>query len=655
MIARLPIAALALVLLAACGGGGGGDAGPSDALDALDAEARLDVPDVRDVPDALDAPDPAVDLPGDDSADADLPGDAPADALPDTTVPVPTFQRIDLSAVGDVRGMWSAADGSAWAVGAKGLVLRSDGDAFLPVFPPVPTDADLNGVSGDGDTMFVVGSGGIVLRRTAADGWTVLREPDGGDLYGVSALSATEAYAVGQGGRVLRFLDGASTIEPTGITYDLFGVTASTAGGVRAVGAYGTLIERGQTAWVRSQISGPVTTLRAIWRAPDGRMAAVGSGGSIALYDGLTWHLQVTNDPSDPGRDLYAVWGAGSGDITVVGDKGVVLHYDGTRWSVMTVAGPYNQAADLRGVAARTGTGATTVLAAAGLGSVALELRQDAWYDRPLGVTADLRGVAVADDGSLAIVGAAGLVLRGAPDRLGAVRLSVASALNSVSLPWAVGDAGTVADLSGAAPVLVPATTDEDLTDVWATPDGAEVVGARGTVFHLVAGALASSATRTVPLNAVCVENGRVWIAGEQGRVEVDEGQGFRALSTGTSSVLRDLLPLAAGVAVAGDNGLVLECDAASGCRRVFEEPATFLYGLGRTAASTLAVGWAGTVLRRTPAGTWSSLDPGTLRVFRGVGGAPDGAFAALVGPDGTLVVYRDAAGASGASGEGGE
>jgi hypothetical protein len=293
-------------------------------------------------------------------------------------------------------------------------------------------------------------------------------------------------------------------------------------------------------------------------------------------------------------------------------------------------------------VAARTGPEGAVVVVAAGLESAALELREDAWYDRWLGVTADLRGVAVADDGSLAIVGEGGLVLRGAPDRLGAVRLSSAGTFNSVSLPWAVGDGGAVADLSGAVPVLVPATTGEDLTDVWSSPEAAEAVGAEGTVFHLVAGVLTAYASRPLPLRAVCREGGRVWIAGDDGRLEVDEGQGFRALSTGTSSALRDLLPLAAGVVAAGDNGLVLECTP-SGCSRVFEQPATFLYGLGRTADSTLAVGWAGTVLRRDPAGTWSSLDPGTLRVFSAVGGSADGTFAALVGPDGTLVLYRDA------------
>lgn len=663
MIARSSVVAVALVLLSACGGGGGGDAGrtdlpdPVDVPDVLDAEAHPDAPDVADTPDVLDSPEPADDLPGDDPAPvdhapdvppADAPGDAPpADTLVDGTAdaeaPGSSFQRIDLAAVGDVRGMWSAPDGTAWAVGAKGLVLRSDGDDFLPV-PPPPTEADLLGVSGDGDTLFVAGAGGIVLRRTPALGWTVLREPDGNDLHGVAAQSPTEAWFVGRGGRVLRFADGAFTAEPTGITYDLFGVEASAAGGVRAVGAYGTLLERGSTAWVRSQIAGPVTTLRAIWRAPDGRMAAVGSGGAVVLYDGLNWHLQVTNDPAEPGRSLHAVWGLASDDITAVGDEGVILHYDGSRWSVETVAGPYNGRADLRGLAARAGPGGESIRVAAGLASTALELREEAWHDRVLGVTSDLRGVAVAADGSLAIVGAGGLVLSGAPSRLGAVRLPIPGAWNSVSLPWAAGDRGALASLAGPAPVLVPSTTEEDLTDVWAVRDSAWVVGSLGSVFRLTSGTLIGVASRPLPLRAVAAEGSRVWVAGDGGRLEVDEGPGFRTVSTGTSSVLWDLLPLADGrVAVAGDHGLVFECDV-SGCRRAFEDPASFLYGLGGSPGRSLAVGWAGTVLMRGPDGTWSRLDPGTMRVFRAVAGADDGSFAALVGPDGTLVLLRDAA-----------
>ncbi len=646
MVARFPVAWLVVAFLAACGGAGGGNDVVPDAGDVTEAGGG-------DVPDAaaetgdlsgLDASDPGADLHDDaagtpDEAAEESPADLPGE---ETTPPDPAFRRLDLALPGDIRGMWPAADGSLWAVGSKGTVLRSEGSDFLPFWPVPPTDADLFGISGDGDTLYVVGAGGIVLRYAPVGGWVVLREADGADLYGVSAMSAIEAYAVGKGGRVLHLVGDEATAEATGITYDLHGVSASVAGGVRAVGAYGTLIERGQAAWVRSQISGPMTTLHAIWRAPDGRMAAVGSAGSVVLYNGLTWQMQVTNDPSDPLRDLYAVWGTASDDIMAVGRQGIVVRYDGDRWSVMTVAGPYNTQADLRAIGARAGEDGAPIPVAAGLASTALELDRQAWHDRSLGVTRELRGVAVAGDGTLVIVGEGGLVLRGAPERLGAVRLPVAGGFNAVSLPWAVGDGGAIADLSGAVATLVPSTAAEDLSDVFAGGDVAWIAGASGTVFRYAGGTLHTVATRPLPLRAVCAEDDRTWVAGDRGRLELDEGAGFRTLPTGTSSTLRDLLPLAGGgVVAAGDNGIVLECTP-DGCTRVHEEPATFLYGLGGYAAAPFAVGWAGTVLRRGGDGAWVRLDPGTLRVFRAVAGAPDDSFAALVGADGTLLIHRE-------------
>jgi hypothetical protein len=636
---RFPFVSLVLVL-AAGGCGAGGGHGSDDLLDARDAgadgEILADVPDTRDFIDGRDQPEESTEV-------LDVRSDAAAD-VPDAAVPDPAFRRIDLTAVGDVMGMWSAPGGTAWAVGKAGLVLRSDGDAFLPVFPRPPGDADLFGISGDGDTIFVVGAGGVVMRLNPVDGWTVLRQADGSDLYGVSAVSATEAWMVGKGGRILKFKDGEFTAETTGITHDLYGINASAAGGVRAVGAFGTLLERGSAAWVRSDIAGPATTLRAIWRAPDGRMVAVGSRGSVALFDGMTWLLQVTNDPEEPGRDLFAIGGTASNDVTAVGDRGALVHFDGERWSMMTVAGPYNGQADLRGIASRIGSAGKAVSVAAGLGSTALELQDDAWYDRMLGVTTDLRGVAVDGGGSLVIVGAGGLILRGPADRLGAIRQSVPGALNAVSLPWVVGDGGAVVDLSGEFPTLLSASTDEDLLDVWADKGGAWIVGARGSVFRLAAGALTLNASRSSPLYATCSDGEMVWIAGDGGIVEVDAGEGFRALTSGTSSTLRDMMPLAGGgVVVAGDHGLILECDV-SGCQRVVEEPGTFLYGLGDMAGSGMAVGWAGTVLRRASGGGWYHLDSGTKRVFNAVAGSADGTFAALAGSDGVLFIYSNAA-----------
>jgi hypothetical protein len=127
-----------------------------------------------------------------------------------------------------------------------------------------------------------------------------------------------------------------------------------------------------------------------------------------------------------------------------------------------------------------------------------------------------------------------------------------------------------------------------------------------------------------------------LWVAGGDGRLEVDVGEGFRVVPTGTFSTIRALLPLPGGrVIAAGDFGLVIECDAAQ-CRRVYEDPGTFLFALGQNGGIPLAAGWAGTLVRRGSGGSWEALESGTRRVFRAAAGLPAGG-AVLAGLDGTL------------------
>ena len=56
---------------------------------------------------------------------------------------------------------------------------------------------------------------------------------------------------------------------------------------------------------------------------------AVGAGGSLLHFDGVSWQSRS----SGTGFDLYAIWGAAPDDIWVVGDRGTLLHFDGSAWS----------------------------------------------------------------------------------------------------------------------------------------------------------------------------------------------------------------------------------------------------------------------------------------------------------------------------------
>lgn len=629
--------------LAACGSGT--PAGP-DALDGGLEFADTSSPDTLDIED-VHADEGAIGLDmdpgGGDGGGADP--IEPDVGFDDSPTPSSGFQVVDLQSVGHVRAMWASPEAGFWAVGDGGLVLRSQGADVVPA-PLPPTTADLLGVSGEGRTVVAVGRAGTVLRWE--DGrWSLLDAPTGQspapDLYGVGVISGEDFYVSGQKGSLFHFQDGAWTAEATGITYDLFGVHASRAGGVFAVGAFGTLIELRGGHWIQSQIALPTATLRSLWRAADGRMFAVGSGGAVSMFDGLTWKIQITNDPSEPPRDLHAVTGFSGDEVYAAGDRGAILKYNGKKWTLMTIAGPYNVDADLRGLAGVLNADGSRTLLAVGLDSRAVRLEDKVWQDMTLGVTGDLNAVAVREDGSILAAGDRGLLLVFRDGRLATIESGTANDLRGVGGRIAAGTGGTILRIEGDIATGVGSPVADDWNDVWEVAGVALLAGEGGTLLRLDASGIQVIPARMgAPLKAVCVAGGAVFVAGDAGRMFVDEGAGFHPVATRTFSTLWDLRPaVGRAVLAVGDHGVILSCDPMS-CRRIHEDPTTFLYGLGRVHNGlALAVGWAGAVKWIGDGEQVMTLDPGTFRVFRAAAGLGPAGETFLVGPGGTFYVYR--------------
>lgn len=73
------------------------------------------------------------------------------------------------------------------------------------------------------------------------------------------------------------------------------------------------------------------TTMTGVWGSDPKDVWTVGSRGTIAHYDGVTWKLWpkvVTR------AHLRAVWGSAANDVWAVGEQGTILHFDGTDWTV---------------------------------------------------------------------------------------------------------------------------------------------------------------------------------------------------------------------------------------------------------------------------------------------------------------------------------
>jgi photosystem II stability/assembly factor-like uncharacterized protein len=308
-----------------------------------------------------------------------------------------------------------------WACGYWGTILRStDGGAHWSQ-PDSPTADTLYAISfADEKTGWAVGALGNILRsQDGGETWTrqsvdVADEMGGTrkldvNLFGVAAISPTEAWAVGDLGTVLHTKDG-STWERIAFDAAVYAdeniperilntvvFTSPTSGYI--AGEFATLLrtEDGGATWVGArELSGAPADLYLFnLSAGGGGAAAVGLAGSVLVSDegkatwvsrsiettaglfAIAWHgkhgvaagdrgvIYVTNDggaswtePSRP-KQLFN-WLASATfvddrQVVVVGEGGVILRSEdgGASWSA-TVASPAGSEAPIRNVGGDT-------------------------------------------------------------------------------------------------------------------------------------------------------------------------------------------------------------------------------------------------------------------------------------------------------------
>lgn len=58
---------------------------------------------------------------------------------------------------------------------------------------------------------------------------------------------------------------------------------------------------------------------------------AVGNGGAILRYDGVSW----VEDASPTHKNLHSIWAAAVNDIYACGENGTIIHFDGNSWSLV--------------------------------------------------------------------------------------------------------------------------------------------------------------------------------------------------------------------------------------------------------------------------------------------------------------------------------
>ncbi len=218
---------------------------------------------------------------------------------------VPTDARLE-----DIIGFGPT---DLFVVGAAGTVLHY-GE------PPAPADADAGGARATdagptaGDT---VGPSG--------PRWTLEAVPTGEDLLALAGPEPNDLWLVGTGGVVLHRTAAGYEPSPTGFFDRLADVETFADGAVVAVGDFGTVLRRVGDTWQRDGGVGTSAHLNALWGTAADDLVVVGLGGLVLRLQGGAW----TRIPTDVVANLRGVWGRSFDDLFVVGWQGTVLRLRG--------------------------------------------------------------------------------------------------------------------------------------------------------------------------------------------------------------------------------------------------------------------------------------------------------------------------------------
>ncbi len=237
-----------------------------------------------------------------------------------------------------LQGIWGNSATDIYVVGDSGTIMRYS-DTGWDTVAVGATDEDLKDVwcfpTGEvwtvGDSYRIGGTNYYTILHSTDNG-TSWEDGDGGitggvDLKGIWASLASNVFAVGSSGRILRYNGSTWTVQTTPRTEILRGVWGSSDTDVWAVGDrygsstyYYTLLHttNGGTNWNNYSMTGG-QNLNGIWGADASHIWAVGARGTILYYNGTSWSSGPWTRPSGPGWDytdvtLYGVWGTGGTD-----------------------------------------------------------------------------------------------------------------------------------------------------------------------------------------------------------------------------------------------------------------------------------------------------------------------------------------------------
>ncbi len=344
--------------------------------------------------------------------------------------------RTDTSATKQtLNGVWALSATNAWAVGAKGTIVRFGGVSWSDQSVQSPTKKNLNAI------------------------W---------------ASSASDVWVVGEGGTILRY-DGSTWQDASPgasvTTADLLTIWGFSKKQIYAGGVKGTLLVYNGTKWAKASPAAMVKSsdVTGLWGTSATNLYA--RNGELFRSDGKKWIIQSGTASSF--YTLAGIWGSGAGNIFEVGGNSkyvsLVYRYSGGKWTSVDVKALVKQ--PLKGV---SGSGKNSVFVVGGAGTV-LHFDGAAWYKLDAGTSADLNAVSVTGNHAFA-VGSGGVVrhlvgLRASTEGKQSLRGVWGDGVSSV---FAVSDKATIQTFDGTSWSSTTHGT-QPLYGVWTDGKGAGV------------------------------------------------------------------------------------------------------------------------------------------------------------------------------------
>jgi hypothetical protein len=264
--------------------------------------------------------------------------------------------------MGGAAGVGGTGTGEAGGSGGACETPEGGGACSVPGCGPgvgLPPGNDLTDVwIGPGGEAWAVGESGFVGRRESS-GWCWCAPSPPATLRGIWGASSTDIFAVGDGGKLLRF-DGAHWLSYRETSANLKAVFGTDPNNVWIVGQDGTAEHFDGTSWNIVDRPDPIYQLNAVWIDPAGVVRAGGTapitGGTpgasptseaVVLRHGPVgttgWTVEVTFEQRGAaaffglsGSSAMNIWAVGtntpSGAATGIG---FAARFDGTGWAAV--------------------------------------------------------------------------------------------------------------------------------------------------------------------------------------------------------------------------------------------------------------------------------------------------------------------------------